>query len=101
MALLNKEPTVILGAGAEMIRQVIPALVVFGFLNWTGEKTAAFSMIVGGAVTFLQVLLTRNEVVSNEKANAQIRTAIDMPATATVPQVIAKEKRQRKAKESQ
>lgn len=89
--MLNKEPTVILGAASEAIRQIIPALIVFGFIQWSGEKTAAFNIIVGVFVGFLNVLLTRSTVVPAPQVDALINTAVQMPANATVDDVKAKQ----------
>lgn len=91
--MFGKNPTVILGALAEMIKAIIPMLIIFGFIHWTGEQVAQVMLVVGVAIGFLNVLLTRSQVVTTEKANSQIETAITMPATATVEQVVAKEEK--------
>jgi hypothetical protein len=92
--MFEKEPTVILGALAEVIRQIIPMLIIFGIIQWTGEQVAQVMAVVSAAIAMFTILLTRSQVVSNEKANAQIETAIRMPTDTTVKQVIAKQERE-------
>jgi hypothetical protein len=92
--MFNKEPAVILGALSEVVRAIIPTLIIFGLINWSGDQVAQVMLLVGVMVGFLNVLLTRSQVVPTEKANAQIETAIRMPADATVKQVIAKQERE-------
>jgi len=82
--MLNREPTAIIGALSEAIRQIIPALIVFGFIQWSGEKTAAFNIMVGVVVGFLNVLLTRSQTVSVPQADALIQTAVNMPSGTPV-----------------
>lgn len=99
--MLGKEPAVILGALAEVVKAIIPMLIIFNFINWTGEQVAQVMLVVGVAIGFFNVLLTRNAVVPTEKANSQIATAINMPATTagvptTVEQVITQEERDSK-----
>jgi len=88
--MFGKEPTVILGALAEVIRQIIPMLIIFGIIQWTGEQVAQVMAVVSAGIALFTILLTRSQVVSNEKANAQIQTAIRGPVTATVDEVIQK-----------
>lgn len=87
MNILGKEPAVILGAASEAIRQIVPALIVFGFLHWDGTKTAAFGIIVGGAVGFLNIALTRSQTTATPQVDALIKTAIAMPAGTGVEAV--------------
>lgn len=94
--MFNKEPTVIFGALAEVIRQIVPMLILFGIIQWTGEQVAQVMAVVSAGIALFTILLTRSQVVPTEKANAQIETAILMPATATVDQVIAKQERESK-----
>lgn len=91
--MFGKEPAVILGALSEVIKAIIPMLIIFGFIQWSGEQVAQVMLVVGVGIGFLNVLLTRSQVVPTEKANAQIETAIRMPATSNVEDVIKKEAR--------
>lgn len=88
--MFGKEPAVILGALSEVVRAVIPTLIIFGYIQWTGEQVAQFMLLAGVVIGFFNVLLTRSQVVPTERANDQIRMAIDSPSSATVEQVIAK-----------
>jgi hypothetical protein len=92
--MFGKEPTVILGALSEVVRQIIPMLIIFGIIHWTGEQVAQVMAAVSAAIAMFTILLTRSQVVPTEKANAQIETAIKMPSTATVEQVIAKQEKE-------
>ena len=92
--MFGKEPTVVFGALAEVIRQIIPMLILFGIIQWTGEQVAQVMSVVSAAIALFTILLTRSQVIPNEKANAQIETAIRMPANATVEDVIAKQQRE-------
>jgi len=91
--MFGKEPTVILGALSEVIRQIVPMLIIFGVIAWSGEQVAQFMLVVGSAISLFTILLTRSQVVPTEKANAQIETAIRMPASASVGDVIKKEEK--------
>lgn len=90
---MNREPTVIIGGIAEIVRAIIPMLLIFGVIHWTDVQTGAVIFFVGVLVGFAEKLFTRSQVVPTEKANSQIATAISMPASSTVEQVIAKEER--------
>lgn len=87
MNLFGKEPAVVLGALSEAVRQIVPALIVFGFLHWDGTKTAAFGIIVGGAVGFLNIVLTRSQTTATPQVDALIKTAVNMPAGTKVEEV--------------
>lgn len=94
--MIGKEPTVVFNGISEVIRATIPVLILFGFIHWTDQQIAGVILLVGVLVGFLTTLFTRSQTVPTEKANAQIATAITMPATATVEDVVAKEERQSK-----
>ena len=87
--MFNKEPTAIIGALSEAVRQIIPALIVFGFINWSGEKTAAFNIIVGVFVGFLNVLLTRSQTTSEDTVNKLIKEGVKSPTGTPVSAVKA------------
>lgn len=88
--MLGREPAVIIGAFAELVRAVIPLMLIFGYLNWSDPQIGQVMLFIGVCVGFLNVLFTRSQVVPTEKANAQIQTGIDGPSHATVAEVIAK-----------
>lgn len=87
--MLGREPAVIIGGIAELIRAVIPMMIIFGFLQWTDNQTAQVMLVIGVAVAVGEKWFTRSQVVPTEKANAQIQTGIDSPSNTTVAQVIA------------
>lgn len=87
--MLGREPAVIIGGIAEIIRAVIPMMIIFGFLQWTDNQTAQVMLVIGVAVAVGEKWFTRSQVVPTEKANAQIQTGIDSPSNTTVAQVIA------------
>lgn len=89
--MFGKEPAIILNALSEVVRAVIPLLLVFEIVKWTDPQTGAVLLVVGVVIGFLTTLLTRSQVVPTETANSQIATAIRMPAGSTVKEVIAKE----------
>lgn len=86
-----REPTVVLGALSEVIKAVIPMLIIFNFINWSGEQVAQVMLVVGVAISFFNVLITRSQVVPTEKSDALVNKAIRMPADTTLKQVIAAE----------
>ena len=91
MPTFGKEPTVILNGLAEILRQVIPMLILFGILQWSDQQIAAVFMVVSAVVAFLSTAWARSQVVPTEVANSQINTAIAMPKGSTVQDVIAKD----------
>lgn len=73
--MINKEPAVILGATSEVIRAIIPTLIIFGVLHWTGEQVAQFVLLVGVIIGALNVTLTRSQTVPTAVADKQIDIA--------------------------
>lgn len=73
--MFGKEPTVILGALAEVIKSIIPMLIIFGFISWTGEQVAQVMIVVSVGIAFFNILLARSQVYSPESA----KTALAMP----------------------
>lgn len=86
--MFGKEPTVIIGALAEVVRAIIPLLLIFGYLNWNDQQIGQVMLFIGVFVGFLNVLFTRSQVTPTETANAQIVTAIASPSGTTVKEVI-------------
>lgn len=89
--MLNREPAAILGGLSEVVRAIIPTLIIFGLIHWSGDQVAQVMLLVSVIVGFFNILLTRSQVVPVEKANAQIELAIAGPSTATVSEVVKKE----------
>lgn len=91
--MFGKEPTVILGALSEVVRTIIPMLIIFNFINWTGEQVAQVMIVVSAVVGFLNIAFTRSQVVPTEVANKQIEVALDKPkGTSSVTEVIRETK---------
>lgn len=88
--MLNKEPTAIINGISELLRQIIPMLIIFGLIHWTDLQTAAAFAVMSAFLSLVSILVTRSQVVPNEKADAQIKTALSLPASASVAEVIAK-----------
>lgn len=82
--MLGREPAVILG----LVGAAIALGVGFG-LPVTPAQIGLIMAFVSAVIAFV----TRSQVVPTEKANAQIQTAIRMPATSSIEDVIQKEKR--------
>lgn len=59
--MFSKEPAVVLGAVSEVIKAVIPMLIIFGILKWSGEQVAQVMLVVGVTVSALTVVLTRQQ----------------------------------------
>lgn len=92
----TREPTVLIGGISEIVRQTIPALIVFGLIHWTGEQTAAFMLVVGSILGFATIALTRSQVVSTDAADALIKTALKFPV-GTNPETVKAEQAQKDA----
>lgn len=87
---MNKEPTVLIGGLAEIVRAIIPMLLIFGIVHWTDAQTGTIIFFVGVLVSFAEKLFIRSQVISTEIANQQIQEGIKSPQGTTVNQVIKK-----------
>lgn len=85
--MFSKEPAVVLGALSEIVKAIIPMLIIFGILKWTGEQVAQVMIVVSVVVGSLTVMLTRTQVTSTPDVNALIRTAVDQPPNTSVETV--------------
>lgn len=70
-----KQPTVLLGAVAELIRQVVLVLILFEVFKWSEGQQAGVMSVVSAALTVISIILTHHQTVSKETANEQIRIA--------------------------
>lgn len=86
--MFGKEPALILG----FISAALVLAVGFG-LKISGEQINNIMLFASAAIALFGGVAIRQQVIPTEKANSQIETAIRMPNTATVEQVIAKEER--------
>jgi hypothetical protein len=87
--MFGKEPTVVLNAIAEVVRAIIPLLIIFGYISWTDEQVAQVMLVVGVVVTALTTILARSQTVPTETANKQIEVAIAQPSGTSVEKVVA------------
>lgn len=85
--MFNKNPAAILSAIAEMVKAVIPMLILFGIIHWTPDQVAAVMFVAGIAVTSITTILTRSQVTPNDQVNALIEQAIKMPVGTPVETV--------------
>jgi len=93
--MLNREPTVIINGLSELLRQIIPLLVLMGIIKLSPEKQAGLISIIGLILAFISTTLLRSQVVSTGVANSQIQTGINASSDTTVKEVIAIEKENR------
>lgn len=82
-----KEPTVIVNGIGEIIRAIIPLLIIFGFIHWTDQQIAAVILATSVTLGFLGTLFTRSVVTTTETSDKLIRTAVKMPTDTTVEEV--------------
>lgn len=83
------EPTAIINAVAELARQVVPMLIVFGIISWTDQQTAMVFAVMSASLSVVATLLIRSQVVPTGTVDAQIKQATRMPEGTTVAQVVA------------
>jgi hypothetical protein len=89
LTMLTKEPAVVLGALSEVVRAVIPTLIIFGIITWTGEQVAQVMLLTGVLVGFFNVLLTRTQVVPAVVADKQLEIAKASPVNRPTSEIIA------------
>lgn len=87
--MFGKEPTAVINGISELVRQVIPMLIIFGLIRWTDLQVAAAFAVLSAFLALVQTLLTRSQVVPVETVNAQIKQAVKMSEDTTVKEVVA------------
>lgn len=85
--MFNKNPAVVLGALAEMIKAAVPALILFNIIHWTPDQVAAVMFVVSIGVTSITTILTRAQVTPNEQVDTLIKTATHFDPD-TDPQIV-------------
>lgn len=88
--MFGREPAVILG----FIGAALALAIGFG-LRVSGEQVNLIMVFAAAGIALATGVVTRSQVVPTETANAQIQTAISMPSTATVTEVIKREEAER------
>lgn len=93
--MFNKNPTIIISGLAGLLQQILPLLVILGWLHVTAEQLAAIISLQSLLLTFIATTILRSQVIPTTTANQQIQTAIDSPkGGTTVEKVIADTKEQ-------
>lgn len=82
--MFNKNPAIILGAIAEVIKAVIPALIIFSIIHWTPEQIAAVMLVVNVSIGAIVTILTRAQVTPNNQVDSLIKTAVEQPSGTPV-----------------
>lgn len=78
--MFSKEPAVVLGALAEVVKAIIPTLIIFQIIHWTDVQTAQMMLLVGVVVGALNIVMTRAQTYSADSA----KTALNMPQGASI-----------------
>lgn len=86
--MLGREPAVILGGISEVVRAVIPTLIIFGLIHWTSEQVAQFMLLVSVLVGTLTATLTRSQTVPAVTADKQIEIAKASPIDRPTEEII-------------
>lgn len=87
--MFGREPALILG----FLGAALALAIGFG-LKVSGEQVNLIMVFAAAGITLATGVVTRQQVIPTEKANAQIETAIRMPNTATLQQVIDKQEKE-------
>lgn len=87
--MFGKEPAVFFNGIGEIIRAIVPCLILFGVIQWTDEQIAGVFLAVGVVLGFLTTMLTRSQTTPTETVNTLVETAVKMPADSTVEDVKA------------
>lgn len=86
--MFGKEPTVIIGALAEIARAIVPLLIIFGYINWTDNQVAQVMLMIGVVVGVGEKLFTRSQVTPTIVADRQMEIAkasnVDRPTSQIV-----------------
>lgn len=90
--MFGKEPAVIFNGLGEIIRSVIPVLILFGVIQWTDQQIAAVLLCLGVVLGFLTTVLTRSQTVSAATADEQIVAAKSLPASLPDDEAIRRAK---------
>ena len=72
---IKQEPTIVINALSEMLRQLLPLLVILGVFNLTPDKLSALSIAIGLVLGFFTTLFTRSQTVPIAVADKQIEVA--------------------------
>jgi hypothetical protein len=87
--MFGKEPAAVFSGLGEIIRAIVPCLILFGFIEWTPDQIAGVFLVVSVTLGFLTTMLTRAQTTAIATTNSLIETAVKMPADSTVAEVKA------------
>lgn len=87
MSLLNKEPVSVVNGLSELLKALLPLLVVVGLVHIDEKSLAAWVLIIGLVLGFVSTTLLRSTVVTTQIADQQIRTAIRGSSTDSLQDV--------------
>lgn len=76
---LNREPTIIINGLSELIRQILPLLLILGVIHLTDEKMGALISIISLTLAFVSTTLLRSQVSPSQ----DVTTALNMPKGST------------------
>lgn len=85
--MLNKNPIIVINGLSELIRQVLPLLVVVGLVHLSPEKLAGLVSIIGLVLAFVSSTLLNAQTIPTVIADQQIRTAVRSPEGTSVKEV--------------
>lgn len=87
--MINREPAAILGGLSEVVRAIIPTLIIFGYIQWSGDQVAQVMLLTSVIVGFFNVLLTRSQVVPVQVADKQMEIAKASSSDRPTAQIVA------------
>lgn len=73
--MFNRNPTIIISGLSGLLQQVLPLLVILGWLHLTSEQLAAVISLQGLFLTFIATTILRSQVTPNETATQQMLIA--------------------------
>ena len=86
---IKQEPTIVINALSETLRQLLPLMVVLDVIHLSSEKLGALSIAIGLVLGFFTTLFTRTQVVSLATADKQIEVAKASDSTRPTEEIIA------------
>lgn len=85
----SREPAIWFSGIAEILRMLVPMLIVFGVIHWTETQSVAFFAFSSVVLTFIQTLLTRSATTPTDRVDAFIREARRSPEDTSVKAIRA------------
>lgn len=71
--MLNKNPTIIINGLSGLLTQILPLLVILGYIHLTPERLAAFISLQGLVLAFVSTVIIKSQVSSE----ATVRELVD------------------------